>query len=178
MLVGYSSPPSLYCRPDYVIKAFSLREVELDENIVGRGHPDVTPGRVAKGDAGIWTVDRLSLKRNVIRRNEVRGVKATPSGSVISVVTCDDDSETVGMIFLVVEGKGAGIELVDEVVEDVAVITMPKLQMTDGAEDNVHTHEPTRKTELLNTGKVCKKQGISIIDVKKYLVVIYIVICL
>ena len=144
---------------------------------MGRGHPDVTPGRVAKGDAGIWTVDRLSLKRNVIRRDKVRGVNVTPSGSVISVVTCDDDSETVGMIFLVAEGKGVDIELVDEVGADVAVVTMPKLHVTDGAVDNVHTHELTRGTELLNTEKVCKKQEILITDVKKYLVATNIDIC-
>ena len=113
----------------------------------------------------------------MIRRDGVRGVNATPSGSVISVVTCDDDSETIGMILLVVEGKGADIELVDEVVADVAVVTMPKLQMTDGAEDNVHTHELTRGTELLNTDKVCKKQEIFITDVKKYLVATNIDIC-
>ena len=106
--------------------------------------------------------------------NEVRGVKAAPSRSVISVVTCDDDSETVGMIFLVVEGKGAGIELVDEVVADVAVVTMPKMQMTNGTVDNVHTYELTKGSKLLNNGKAYMKQEIHIIDFKKYLVVINI----
>ena len=113
----------------------------------------------------------------MIRRNGVRGVTATPNRSVISVVTCDEDSETIGMIPLAVEGKGADIELVDEVVADVAVVTMPKLQMTNGAVDNVHTHELTRGTELLNTDKVCKKQEILITDVKKYLVATNIDIC-
>ena len=107
----------------------------------------------------------------------IRGVTVTPKRSEISVVICDDDSETIGMILLVVEGKGADIELVDEVVADVAVVTMPKLQMTDGAVDNVHTHELTRGTELLNTDKVCKKQEIFITDVKKYLVATNIDIC-
>ena len=113
----------------------------------------------------------------MIRRNGVRGVTATPSRSVISVVTCDDDSETIGMILLAVEGKGADIELVDEVVADVAVVTMPKLQMTDGAVDNVHTHELTKGTELLNIGKAYMKQEILITDFKKYLVATNIDIC-
>ena len=118
------------------------------------------------------------MKRNVIRRDKVRGVNVTPGGRVIPVVTCDDDSETIGMILLVVEGKGVDIELVDEVVADVAVVTMPKLHMTDGAVDNVHTHELTGGTELLNTDKVCKKQEVFITDIKKYLVVTNIDICL
>ena len=91
----------------------------------------------------------------MIRRSKVRGVKDTPSGSVVSIVTCDDNSETVEMMFLVVEEKGAGI-----------------------VEDNVHTHKLTRKAELLNTVKVYRKQGAFIIDVKKDLVVIITDICL
>ena len=104
----------------------------------------------------------------------IRGVAVTPNRSEISVVICDDDSETIGMILLVVEGKGADIELVDEVVADVAVVTMPKMQMTNGAVNNVHTYELTKGTELLNNGKTYMKQEIHIIDFKKYLVVINI----
>ena len=76
------------------------------------------------------------------------------------------------MILLAVEGKGADIELFVVVVADVAVVTMPKLQMTNGAVDNVYTYELTKGTDLLNNGKAYMKQEIHIIDFKKYLVVI------
>ena len=106
----------------------------------------------------------------------IRGVAVTPNRRVISVVICDDDSETIGMIHLAAK-EGADIELIDEVVADVAVVTMPKLQMTNGAVDNVHTYELTKGTELLNNGKAYMKQEIHIIDFKKYLVAVNIDIC-
>ena len=81
-------------------------------------------------------------------------------------------------MFLVVEGKGAGIELIDGVVEDVTLVTMPELQMTDGAKDNVHMHKLIRKVALLNTDKVYGKQGVFIIIAKKDLVVIITDICI
>ena len=66
---------------------------------------------------------------------------------------CDGDSETVGMVRLVVEGKGVDV---DEVVADVAVVTMDKLHMTN---------------------KDFKKLEVFITDVKKYLVATNIDIC-
>ena len=98
----------------------------------------------------------------------IREVAVTPNRSEISVVNSDDDIE---MIHLAVK-EGADIELVDEVVADVAVVTLPKMQMTNGAVDNAHTYELTKRTELVNNGKAYMKQEIHIIDFKKYLVVI------
>ena len=103
----------------------------------------------------------------------IRGVAVTPNRSEISVVICDDDSVTIGMIHLAVK-EGADVEPIEEVVADVAVVTMPKMQMTNGAVDNVHTYELTKGSELLNNGKAYMKQEIHIIDFKKYLVVINI----
>ena len=62
---------------------------------------------------------RQSIAYPWIRRDGVRGVNTAPGG----VMICDSDSETVGMIRLVVEGKGVDI---DEAVADVAVVTMAK----------------------------------------------------
>ena len=66
---------------------------------------------------------------------------------------CDGDSETVGMVRLVVEGKGVDV---DEVVTDAAVVAMDKL------------HE---------TNKDFKKLEAFITDIKKYLVATNIDIC-
>ena len=81
-------------------------------------------------------------------------------------------------MFLVIEGKEAGIELVVGVVEDVTLVAMPEYQMTDSAKDNVHMHKLSRKVALLNTDKVYGKQGVFIIIAKKDLVVIITDICL
>ena len=101
----------------------------------------------------------------------IRGVAVTPNRSEISVVICDDDSVTIGMIHLAVK-EGADIERDELVVVVVAVVILPKMQMINGAVDNAHTYELTKGTELLNNGKAYMKQEIHIIDFKKYLVVI------
>ena len=104
--------------------------------------------------------------------------KDTPSGGVVSIETCGDNSETVVMMFLVIEGKEAGIELIVGVVEDVTLVAMPEHQMSDGAKDDVHKHKLTRKVALLNTDKMYGKQGVFIIIAKKDLVVIITDICI
>ena len=80
----------------------------------------------------------------------IREVAVTPNQSEISIVNSDDEL----------------------VVVDVAVVILPKMQMINGAVDNAHTYELTKGTELFNNGKAYMKQGIHIIDFKKYLVVI------
>ena len=92
---------------------------------------------------------RQSIAYPWIRKDGVRGVNTAPGG----VMICDGDSETVGMVRLVAEGKGVDV---DEVVADVAVVAMDKLHMTN---------------------KDFKKLEVFITDVKKYLVATNIDIC-
>ena len=84
-----------------------------------------------------------SIANPWIRKDGVRGVNTAPRG----VMICDGDSETVR---LVAELKGVDV---DEVVEEVAVVTMDKLHKTN---------------------KDFKKLEVFITDIKKYLVVINI----
>ena len=166
------------CRPDSVIKSSSLRGVEVGQNIVERVDTEVMESLASKENAGVWAVERTLLKQNVIHRSKVRVDKDTPRGGVVSIETCGDNSETVVMMVLVIEGKEAGIELIVGVVEDVTLVAMPEHQMSDGAKDDVHMHKLTRKVALLNTDKMYGKQGVFIVIAKKDPVVIITDICI